>query len=153
MYLQASFDAARVGRDGLPVKRVNHSRRSPVVADSEELDAWILHRIQLPPGASRERTALSVSIRQSANAIKTGISASWSVGDLSQSCHLTWGQFRLALYPCTGISPKALPHCRALNPLSIQRRVKGVLGKKRERASPWVPTDTTKKERKSCNFN
>ena len=56
MYLQASFDAARVGRDGLPVKRVNHSRRSPVVADSEELDAWILHRIQLPPGASRERT-------------------------------------------------------------------------------------------------
>ena len=42
--------------NGLPVKRVNHSRRSPVVADPDELDAWILHRIQLPPGASRERT-------------------------------------------------------------------------------------------------
>ncbi|HXU15606.1 MAG TPA: hypothetical protein VN708_10805, partial [Terriglobales bacterium] len=33
-----------------------HTRRSPVVAHSEELDAWILHRVQLPPGASRERT-------------------------------------------------------------------------------------------------
>ena len=43
-------------REGLPVKRVNHTRRSPVVADAEELDAWILHRVQLPPGASRERT-------------------------------------------------------------------------------------------------
>lgn len=43
-------------RDGLPVKRVNNTRRSPVVADSDELDAWILHRIQLPPGASQERT-------------------------------------------------------------------------------------------------
>jgi len=43
-------------RNGLPVKRVNHSPRSPVVADAEELDAWILHRVQLPPGASRERT-------------------------------------------------------------------------------------------------
>ena len=41
-------------RNGLPVKRVNNSLRSPVVADSEELDAWILHRMQLPPGASRE---------------------------------------------------------------------------------------------------
>ena len=43
-------------RNGLPVKRVNHSPRSPVVADAEELDAWILHRVHLPPGASRERT-------------------------------------------------------------------------------------------------
>ena len=38
-------------RNGLPVKRVNKSPRSPVVADSEELDAWILHRIKLPPDA------------------------------------------------------------------------------------------------------
>ena len=41
-------------RDGLPVKRVTNSRHSPVVADSEELDAWILHRIELPPGAPRK---------------------------------------------------------------------------------------------------
>ena len=41
-------------RNGLPIKRVNNTPRSPVVADSEELDAWILHRMQLPPGASRE---------------------------------------------------------------------------------------------------
>ena len=41
-------------RKGLPVKRVNKSPRSPVVADSEELDAWILHRIQLPTGTSRK---------------------------------------------------------------------------------------------------
>lgn len=41
-------------RNGLPVKRVNNSPRSPVVADSEELDAWILHRMQLPTGASQE---------------------------------------------------------------------------------------------------
>lgn len=40
-------------RNGLPVKRVTTSPRSPVVADSEELDAWILHRMQLPPGAPR----------------------------------------------------------------------------------------------------
>ena len=38
-------------RNGLPVTRVNRSPRSPVVADSEELDAWILHRIKLPPDA------------------------------------------------------------------------------------------------------
>ena len=38
-------------RNGLPVTRVTNSLRSPVVADSEELDAWILHRIKLPPDA------------------------------------------------------------------------------------------------------
>jgi len=43
-------------RNGLPVKRVNNSPRSPVAADSEQLDAWILHRIELPPGAPRQRT-------------------------------------------------------------------------------------------------
>lgn len=37
--------------NGLPVTRVNSGRRSPVVADSEELDAWILHRIKLPADA------------------------------------------------------------------------------------------------------
>lgn len=43
-------------RNGLPVKRVSNGPRSPVVADSEELDAWILRRMQLPPGASRKQT-------------------------------------------------------------------------------------------------
>ena len=37
-------------RNGVPVRRVNHSLRSPVVADSDELDAWILHRGKLPLG-------------------------------------------------------------------------------------------------------
>lgn len=46
--------AQRWEHNGLPVKRVNKSPRSPVVADTEELDAWILHRLQLPSGASRE---------------------------------------------------------------------------------------------------
>lgn len=41
-------------RNRLPVKRINNTPRSPVVADSEELDAWILHRIELPPGAPRK---------------------------------------------------------------------------------------------------
>ena len=36
---------------GLPVTRVNKSPRSPVVADSEALDAWVLHRSRNPPGA------------------------------------------------------------------------------------------------------
>jgi hypothetical protein len=36
--------------EGLPVQRISNSRRSPVVADSERLDAWVLHR-NLPPGA------------------------------------------------------------------------------------------------------
>ena len=40
--------------NGLPIKRINKSPRSPVVADSEELDAWILHRMKLPPGAPKE---------------------------------------------------------------------------------------------------
>ena len=38
-------------RNGLPVKRVKESPRSPVVADSDELDAWILRRNKLPPGS------------------------------------------------------------------------------------------------------
>lgn len=38
-------------RSGLPVRRVNGTRRSPVVADSDELDAWILRRITPPHGA------------------------------------------------------------------------------------------------------
>ena len=41
-------------RNGLPVKRVNESPRSPVVADSNELDTWILHRRKLPEGAPKE---------------------------------------------------------------------------------------------------
>ena len=35
---------------GLPIKRVTKSPRSPVVADSEQLDAWILRGKGLPPG-------------------------------------------------------------------------------------------------------
>ena len=35
-------------RKGLPVRRINQSPRSPVVADSDELEAWILHRRKLP---------------------------------------------------------------------------------------------------------
>jgi hypothetical protein len=35
---------------GLPVKRVTKSPRSPVVADSEQLDEWILRGKGLPPG-------------------------------------------------------------------------------------------------------
>lgn len=41
-------------RSGLPVKRVNSSSRSPVVADSEELDGWILHQSLIPPGAPKK---------------------------------------------------------------------------------------------------
>jgi len=40
--------------NGLPVRRVNKDRRSPVVADSEELDAWILHRSHIPPNAPQD---------------------------------------------------------------------------------------------------
>jgi hypothetical protein len=43
--------AQRWQRQGLPVKRVTGSKRSPVVADSEELDAWILRGRVLPSGA------------------------------------------------------------------------------------------------------
>jgi hypothetical protein len=39
-------------RTGLPVRRINNGPRSPVVADSEELDAWILHR-KLPRGVPK----------------------------------------------------------------------------------------------------
>lgn len=38
---------------GLPVKRLTNRRRSPVVADSKQLDAWILHRNPLPSGATK----------------------------------------------------------------------------------------------------
>jgi hypothetical protein len=43
--------AQRWENRGLPVKRVTNGPRSPVVADSEELDAWILRGKDLPPGA------------------------------------------------------------------------------------------------------
>ena len=39
-----------MGTQGTTVKRVNNSPRSPVVADSDELDAWVLHRNRIPPG-------------------------------------------------------------------------------------------------------
>lgn len=38
-------------RQGLPVKRVGNGPRSPVVADSEKLDAWILRTQVVPSGA------------------------------------------------------------------------------------------------------
>jgi hypothetical protein len=68
--------------EGLPVTRVTKSPRSPVVVDSEELDAWILHRSRPPNGAPqavvnkfrraqqlrrelvRKRKALEVSIEK-----------------------------------------------------------------------------------------
>ena len=58
--LEGNFQISTVGmrtvrrweRNGLPVKRVNNTPRSPVVADSEELGTWILHRTRLR--ASRE---------------------------------------------------------------------------------------------------
>jgi hypothetical protein len=31
-------------QQGLPIRRVSNGPRSPVVADSERLEAWILHR-------------------------------------------------------------------------------------------------------------
>ena len=37
-------------RKGLPIRRINQTRRSPVVADSEELEAWILHCGKRPSG-------------------------------------------------------------------------------------------------------
>lgn len=43
--------AQRWERHGLPVKRVSKGPRSPVVADSEQLDAWILRGKDIPPGA------------------------------------------------------------------------------------------------------
>lgn len=51
-------------RYGLPVKRVTTSPRGPVVADSEELDSWILHRLKLPPGAPRKTSANLQRARQ-----------------------------------------------------------------------------------------
>ena len=39
---------------GLPVRRVNNAAKSPVVADSEELDAWILHRSRIPTQAPQD---------------------------------------------------------------------------------------------------
>jgi len=41
-------------RKGLPVKRINNSPRSPVVADSDDLDAWILRLSRVPPGAPKD---------------------------------------------------------------------------------------------------
>lgn len=38
-------------RKGLPVKRVTGGPRSPVVANSEDLDGWMLRGKTLPPGA------------------------------------------------------------------------------------------------------
>lgn len=46
--------AQRWERHGLPVKRVSKGPRSPVVADSEQLDAWILRGKDIPPGAPLE---------------------------------------------------------------------------------------------------
>ena len=37
-------------RKGLPIRRINQTRRSPVIADSDELKASILYRRKLPSG-------------------------------------------------------------------------------------------------------
>lgn len=68
--------------NGLPVKRVNKRTRSPVVADSEELDAWILHRMQLPPGAPRklaENRQRARELRRKAEEIKKELQARMDV--------------------------------------------------------------------------
>lgn len=46
--------AQRWEAEGLPVRRIRDSRRSPVVADSEELDSWILHSSRVPANAPQE---------------------------------------------------------------------------------------------------
>jgi hypothetical protein len=58
---------------GLPVKRVNNSPRSPVVADSQELEAWILHRMQHPKGAAQQladNLVLTQKLRREAQEIR-----------------------------------------------------------------------------------
>ena len=57
---------------------INGHPRSPVVADSEELDAWILHRIELPPGASRkiaDNLQRARELRHQSRAIKKKLQA------------------------------------------------------------------------------
>lgn len=72
--------------NGLPVTHVNNGPRSPVVADSEELDAWILHRIKLPPGAPRKTTdnlQRARDLRRQAQEIKKQLRA--SMNDLQKT--------------------------------------------------------------------
>ena len=82
--MEADFHASRIWgaecpaqREGLPVKRVTtRSPRSPIVADSEQLDAWILGDKGLSPGApvdllrnlERARTTRSGTKQQGASA-------------------------------------------------------------------------------------
>ena len=56
-------------REGLPVKRVRNSPPSPVVADSEQLDSWILHR-RLPPGAPPNLVASRQRMREMLRAME-----------------------------------------------------------------------------------
>src|SRR5262249_36778055 len=49
--------AQRWERQGLPVRRVTRSSRAPVVADSEELDAWTLRNAATGAGRSPELRA------------------------------------------------------------------------------------------------
>ena len=44
-------------RERVPVRRVTGSPHSPVVADSEELDEWILRRSRIPEGAPQDLIA------------------------------------------------------------------------------------------------
>jgi hypothetical protein len=75
-------------------------------------------------------SALSVSIRHSANANKTGNSTSRSVGGYSPIMALPGGAVSAGTDSIWCASRRQLlPHYRALNALSIQRRVKGVFGK------------------------
>lgn len=62
-------------RNGLPVKRVNKSPRSPVVADSADLDVWILHRIQVPPGGPRENCQRARELRRESQKIRKELRA------------------------------------------------------------------------------
>ena len=38
---------------GLPVKRIGNNPHSPVVADSDQLDGWLLRGLNVPPNAPR----------------------------------------------------------------------------------------------------
>ena len=71
-------------RNGLPIRRVNQTRRSPVVADSDELDAWILHRRKLPPGVPESlHTVLNVRGNCSEKCRKTekSFNADWQLSE------------------------------------------------------------------------
>lgn len=66
--------------EGLPVQRIRRSSRSPVVADSSQLDAWILRGqglpIQISPTLMKtlERArSLQIEVEQTVEALQIGL--------------------------------------------------------------------------------